>query len=198
MDPVLLGHYPEDVLDVMGEDAPAGHECDMGTICQPLDFFGVNIYSGTTVRAAADGSVEPLQPAPGSPRATYTPECLYWGPRFFHERYKLPVVITENGYDSAQADTADLDGRVRDPQRVNFMRRHLRELRRAADEIPVGGYFHWSLMDNLEWCGGYRHRMGLIHVDFETQQRTLKDSAYWYKNVIETNGGDLAGETPSP
>jgi len=82
-----------------------------------------------------------------------------------------------------------LDGAVHDGTRIDFTRRHLLALRRAIHSgVPVRGYFHWSVMDNFEWARGFRERFGLIHVDFETQKRTLKDSAHWYRNLIATNG----------
>ncbi len=119
-----------------------------------------------------------------------TPEALYWGPRFYHERYGAPVVITENGL--SNSDWAGLDGAVRDPARIDFLARYLRELRRAVlDGIPVRGYFHWSLLDNFEWAEGYSQRFGLIHVDFATGRRTPKESAAWYAGVIRSNGAGL-------
>jgi beta-glucosidase len=90
------------------------------------------------------------------------------------------------------ADWVSLDGKVHDPQRIDYMERHLRQLAKAADDgVPVEAYFHWSLMDNFEWANGYGERFGLIHVDYTTQKRTPKDSAGWYKRVIETNGEEL-------
>ena len=87
------------------------------------------------------------------------------------------------------ADWVALDGKVHDPQRIDFLQRYLRSLRRACDEgVDVGGYFQWSIMDNFEWASGYSKRFGLIHVDYETQQRILKDSAYWYRDMIASNG----------
>jgi len=86
-----------------------------------------------------------------------------------------------------------MDGRVHDPARIDFLRRYLLSLHRAIQEgVDVRGYFQWSLLDNFEWAEGYKHRFGLIHVDFETQKRTLKDSALWYRNVIQTNGEALS------
>jgi beta-glucosidase len=93
-------------------------------------------------------------------------------------------------------DWVGLDGRCRDPQRIDYTRRYLLALRRAvADGADVRGYFHWSILDNFEWSQGYKERFGLIHVDFNTQKRTLKDSAHWYRRVIESNGAAL-GEAP--
>jgi beta-glucosidase len=118
------------------------------------------------------------------------PEGLYWGPRFYRERYGLPILITENGM--SNIDWVSLDGSVHDPQRIDFLRRYLLELKRASqDGVEVLGYFQWSIMDNFEWTEGYRERFGLIYVDYGTQKRTLKDSAYWYRDVIASNGASL-------
>ncbi|MDP1660537.1 MAG: family 1 glycosylhydrolase, partial [Phycisphaerales bacterium] len=92
-------------------------------------------------------------------------------------------------------DWVATDGAVHDPQRIDYTRRYLLQLKRAMDEgASVAGYFHWSLMDNMEWQNGYKDRFGLIHVDFQTQKRTLKDSAHWYAKVIATNGSSLAAQ----
>ncbi|MCX7850973.1 family 1 glycosylhydrolase, partial [Thermus sp.] len=113
--------------------------------------------------------------------------CLYWGTRFLYERYHKPMVVTENGL--SNMDWVALDGKVHDPQRIDFMARHLRYLKRASEEgVPLWGYFHWSLMDNFEWQEGYRQRFGLIYVDYTTLKRIPKDSAWWYREVIRTNG----------
>ena len=84
------------------------------------------------------------------------------------------------------------DGAVHDANRIDFLNRYLCQYHRAlAEGIPLAGYFHWSLMDNFEWAQGYRERFGLIHVDFATQKRTLKESGYWFANVIKTAGANL-------
>ena len=94
-------------------------------------------------------------------------------------------------------DWVGLDGRVRDGQRIDFTRQYLLELEKAiADGTEVDGYFHWSIMDNFEWGEGYTKRFGLIHVDYQTQARTLKDSARWYRTIIDSNGAKLA-ESPA-
>jgi beta-glucosidase len=119
-----------------------------------------------------------------------TPEALYWGPRLFYERYKLPIFITENGM--AGCDWVHLDGRVHDPQRIDFLTRYLRELGRAVDEgVNVSGYFIWTFTDNFECAQGYKARFGIVYIDYATQKRILKDSAYWYRDVIATNGAAL-------
>lgn len=193
-DPVYLGHYPEDGLKLFGDRVPAWTEEDMSVIRQPLDFFGVNIYHAESVRRGDRGAVEPAPRGPGHPQNrlnwAVSPEALYWGPRFFYERYKLPIVITENGM--TNVDWVAMDGGVHDPQRIDFHARYLGALRRAiADGVEAEGYFAWSLLDNFEWAEGFRERFGLIHVDYATQRRTLKDSARWYRELIASNGGVL-------
>jgi beta-glucosidase len=192
-DPVFFGRYPDDGVALYGADMPAIGAEDMATIRQPLDLFGVNIYQGDTVRAV-DGSAQVVPMRLGDPLTMYgwqiTPEALYWGPRFVAERYGKPVVVSENGV--ATLDLIDDDGRVHDPQRITYTRRYLSALRRAAaDGVDVRGYFHWSLMDNFEWAEGVRTRFGLVYVDFPTGRRILKDSAFWYSDVIAGNGEGL-------
>ncbi len=193
-DPVVLGGYPSSGLRLFGAEMPKIQPGDMELMKQPLDFYGMNNYVGSPVRAGADGQPEDVPPEPGRPISAYywpvTPLSHYWGPKFLSEHYRLPIVVTENGM--ANADWVALDGRVHDPQRIDFMQRYLRELRRAADDgVDIRGYFHWSLMDNFEWAEGFKQRFGLIHVDYTTQKRTPKDSALWYAEVIRANGANL-------
>ncbi|MGE3109176.1 MAG: GH1 family beta-glucosidase [Phycisphaerales bacterium] len=195
-DPVVLGRYPEDGLRLYGSDVPeaCGSARDLETIRQPIDFYGINVYDAERYRAAAGGRLEKVEYPPGHPRTAigwYVDEdALYFGPKFLYERYKVPLVITENGMSSH--DWVDLDGRVRDAARIDYTRRYLRALRRAIDDgADVRGYFHWSIMDNFEWQQGFKERFGLIHIDYSTQKRTLKDSANWYARVIQTNGASL-------
>jgi len=191
LDPIFKGEYPPDALKAFAEDGPRIEPGDMQTIHQPLDLLGFNLYTADRVRADADGQPKILPQPPGVGRTMYdwpmTPEILYWGPRFLCERYPVPLIITENGY--ANADWVHLDGRVHDPDRIDFLHRYLRELKRACEQgIPVVGYYQWALMDNFECQHGYRLRMGLVHVDFQTLKRTPKDSAYWYREIISANG----------
>ena len=193
-DPPFLGHYPEDGLAQMGDAAPPVWAGDMETIAQPLDFFGCNIYQDQTVRAGADGRPETLPFPTGLGRTSFlwpvTPEALRWGPRFFWERYGKPVVVTENGL--CNNDWVALDGAIHDPQRIDYLSRYLRAFEQAhADGVDIRGYFQWSLMDNFEWAEGYKFRFGLVYVDYQTQQRIPKDSAYWYRDVIRSHGASL-------
>lgn len=188
-DPVFLGKYPE--RDGLLSKLPKGFEHDLPTIAQPIDFCGTNIYFGTPVRANANGKPEVVPEPIGAPITAFNwpiaPSALYHGPRFFYERYKKPIVITENGLSCR--DWVSVDGAVHDPGRIDFMTRYLRELHRAIQAgVQVDGYFHWSIMDNFEWSEGYKERFGLIHVDYATQKRTPKDSALWYAKVIASNG----------
>jgi len=167
----------------------------MATIQQPLDFYGCNIYRGIPIRAGEAGGLEVVPPPQGGPRTTMrwpvNPECLYWGPRFFHERYGLPVYVTENGV--ASMDWVGTDGSVSDGARIDFLRQHLGELSRAvAEGVDVRGYFHWTIMDNFEWAEGYQQRFGLIYVDYQSQKRVLKESAHWYGSLLRS-GGTLYG-----
>ncbi len=193
-DPIILGRYPEDGLRAFGVDVPRIGADDFETMCQPLDFYGVNIYNGSPAAAGPDGRpMEPPRP-PGHALTAYKwtidPLSLYWGPRFLFERYNLPIVITENGM--SNPDWIALDGQCHDPQRIDFTRRHLVELLRAIrDGVDIRGYFHWSILDNFEWHQGYRERFGLTYVDFQTLRRTPKDSYQWYAQLIRTHGREI-------
>lgn len=189
-DPIIFGDYPEEARQVLGSDLPTMSEADRAIIQAPIDFYGANIYHGKVFRAGADGQPEAVDRPVGFPLTAFkwpvTPEALYWGPRFLYERYQLPIVVTENGLSSH--DWVDGDGAVHDPARIDYTRRNLHALLMAIDDgVPVSGYFHWSFFDNYEWGSGYRERFGLVHVDFQTHKRTLKESAFWYKKVIEGN-----------
>jgi beta-glucosidase len=198
-DPVFLGRYPEEGLKHFAPDVPDFNPADLREIHQPLDFLGLNIYEGQPVRAGDDGVAIPVERAVGHPTTAFRwpvePQSLHWGPRFMHERYNIPIYITENGL--SNIDWVSLDGKVHDPQRIDFTRRYLLALRDAIDAgVDIRGYFHWSFMDNFEWAAGYKERFGLVHVDFTTQARVPKDSAYWYRRVMHTNGAAL-DETPT-
>ena len=187
-DPMILGQYPKDAVELFAGDMPEILAGDLDTIQQPLDYFGTNIYYGQTVRADGLSGVEEVSGEDLALTAMdwpITPEALYWGPRFFHERYRLPIVITENGM--ANEDVLE-NGQVHDQPRIDFLHQYLEQYAHAiADGIPCLGYFLWSIMDNFEWAEGYSKRFGLVHVDYATQQRTPKDSACWYQQVIARN-----------
>ena len=197
MDAIAFGRYPEEAVKAFGADMPEASSADMKLISQKVDFLAYNCYTGWPVRADANGNAEraPNGWGIGNARATLAwldiaPQAAYWAARFQTERYKLPLVFSENGY--CNTDFVHLDGKVHDPQRIDFLARYLGAIRRAVEEgVPVEGYFYWSILDNFEWIEGYKDRFGLVHVDYQTQKRTLKDSAYWYREVIGTNGANL-------
>lgn len=192
-DPVFLGKFPEGAYEAYPESMTKITEEDMQLISQPLDFYGFNVYHAAVPHGVPREEYDDYA-YQGSPRTMtdwdITPEVLYWAPRFFYERYQKPILITENGM--AAMDWVSLDGHIHDMQRQDFLHRYLLQLKRAADEgVPILGYTHWSVMDNLEWNNGYDKRFGLIFIDYKTQQRIIKDSARWYSSVIAANGENL-------
>ena len=193
-DPILKGQYPEEGMERYREYLPNIKESDLKLISEPIDFYGQNIYNGKCIRMGNDGKPEEVKRYEGFPKTAMgwpiTPECLYWGPKFLHERYQKPIYITENGLSCH--DVISLDGKVHDPNRIDFLARYLGQVKKAKEDgVDIRGYFQWSLMDNFEWACGYNERFGLIYVDYNTQKRILKDSAYWYQTTIKTNGENL-------
>ena len=203
LDPIMTGAYP---ADVMADTAPVcdwSHvrDGDLAVIAAPLDALGVNYYAPDLV-SAAPSPVEEPSPYPASqgvafhqtpgPRTemgwTVDPTGLREVLLRLHATYPgLPLYVTENG--AAYDDAVDADGRVRDGDRIAYLRDHMaaaHEAMRAGADLR--GYFVWSLLDNFEWALGYGKRFGLIRVDYDTQRRTLKDSALWYRDVIRSGG----------
>ncbi|SFO25820.1 beta-glucosidase [Geodermatophilus obscurus] len=200
LDPVVSGAYPADVVDDLaaaGAPLPV-QDGDLEIIAAPLDWLGVNYYFEQTVRAGARPADKPptsfiggenvVELDPEGPTTT-----MGWGisPRAFTDLLLwlgakapgLPLMITENG--SAWDDVVDAEGAVHDPERVDFLLRHLAAMTAAIERgADVRGYFAWSLMDNFEWARGYAQRFGLVHVDYDTQRRTVKDSGRVYAEVL--------------
>ena len=115
---------------------------------------------------------------------------MHWGPRFMAKRYRLPIVVTENG--TSCLDSMATDGHIHDASRVDFITRHVAMLRSAMNAgVDIFGYFHWTLLDNFEWADGYKQRFGLIYTDFATRTRTPKDSFHHYSNVIAEKGANV-------
>jgi beta-glucosidase len=192
LDPIMYGDSGDADHRIHPRMREALSEEDLSIINNPLDFIGWNCYHASNYTEGPDGKMPVYWP--GIPRTNMgwpiTPDALYWGVRFIHERYRIPVMITENGM--ANLDFVMDDGCVHDPQRIQYLKWYLRGLKRAVSEgFPVPGYMAWSIMDNFEWAQGYERRFGLIYVDFLTQKRILKDSALWYSEVIKSNGENL-------
>jgi beta-glucosidase len=190
-DSIFFGDYPKEMHQYFGDSLAKITNEEWKMISAPLDFYGQNMYNAVMIRADEEGNPVRVPRQAGFPKTAIqwpvTPECMYWAPTFLYERYKKPFLITENGMSCH--DCVSLDGRVHDPNRIDFMNRYLHEYRKAADDgVDLIGYFAWSTMDNFEWCYGYSERFGLIYVDYRTQERIIKDSAYYYKKVIESNG----------
>jgi beta-glucosidase len=191
LDPVLQACYPEDVMqDLAGlTDFSHVHDGDVKAIAAPLDFLGINYYSPMTVAAGGEaalsaypGSEDVRSIASDRPRTTIGWEIDERGLlrlllRLERDYPGTPLYITENG--------AAFDDRVHDTRRVAYLKAHLLACQEAiAQGVPLKGYFVWSLLDNFEWSFGYAQRFGIVHVDFGSQVRTLKDSAHWYADVI--------------
>ena len=183
--PIFDGKYPEIMSQLPTEHQPEIHDGDMAIIAHNMDFLGINFYTRAIYRADADEHF--LQIEPPEPRTDMGWEIY---PKAFtellvslNEKYTLPpVYITENG--AAMADKI-IDGVVNDQDRLDYYQQHLNAVNDAIEQgVQVNGYFAWSLMDNFEWAEGYLKRFGIVHVDYETQVRTIKASGLAYKALI--------------
>jgi beta-glucosidase len=188
LEPLLKGEYPADVLQDLGADAPMVQPLDMDRIKVPLDFLGVNYYMRSVVSAG-----EPWDVRRGGNEITdmgweVYPQGLTELLVRLHRDYTLPpVFITENG--AAFKDTVHED-RVHDAQRQRYIARHIAATRDAMRQgVRVDGYFVWSLLDNFEWSSGYAKRFGIVRVNYDTQARSLKDSALWYRDFLAGKSG---------
>lgn len=202
LDPALLGRYPPELKAIFGDawpDWPAG---DLQLIRQKLDFIGINYYTRSVTRAAPSYPLD--TGVVRQPLGTYTEtgwevypqaltELLLWA----KERYgDIPTYITENGAAFFDPPVAE-GGRVRDPLRIDYLQKHIGAVRDAiAAGCDIRGYMVWSLLDNMEWSLGYSKRFGIVHVNYDTQQRTPKDSARWYSKLIASGGATLDEPLP--
>jgi beta-glucosidase len=191
---MLEGRYTEAYLAAEGENAPTFTEDDLRIIASPLDFVGINVYLAAAYAQAiaANPGYELVpfndsHPRTSSPWHRVTPEAMYWAPRFVQSLWNpQEIYITESG--CSASDAPDDQGNVYDTDRIAYLRSYLTQLQRAtADGVPVRGYFHWSTMDNFEWVLGYAIRFGLIYVDYDTQKRTPKLSATYFREVATHN-----------
>jgi beta-glucosidase len=210
LDAVLHGRYPSDVLEdlraVAGEDLV--RDGDLATIATPLDMLGVNYYSRFTVSgrpagraSAAAAPTDSGSPWVGSEHVGFVDSGLPvtgmgWEiddsgllevlVRLAREYPPIPLAVTENG--AAFHDEIAADGGVHDPERLAYLQAHMGACRQAiAAGVPLHGFFAWSLMDNFEWAWGYTKRFGLVYVDFDTQERIIKDSGRWFSAMARLN-----------
>ena len=197
LEPVIKGAYEPYAKQMFSEGVV--RDGDEAIIGQPIDMLGVNYYNPNLVTARPGAPENPVypgshgvdfRPAPGKTTAMGWP-IEPWGLTELLERLHrdypgLPLIITENG---AAFDDVHSDGNVADSDRISYLEEHLRACHEAISRgVDLRGYLVWSLLDNFEWAEGYRKRFGIVHVDFDTQARTPKDSARWYAKVIERNG----------
>lgn len=186
LDSLFEARYPPGVWEPGAETPHPVLDGDMALISQPLDFLGVNYYSRE--RISAQGSVERI------PGVEYTamgwevhPSSLGNLLRRISQEYRLPpIYITENG--AAFKDEVAPDGSIHDQRRIEYIRQHLIQIHSVIGQgVDVRGYFVWSLLDNFEWLHGYGKRFGIVRVDYESLERTIKDSGHWYGQVIAGN-----------
>lgn len=190
----LVGRgYPADSMADYGKPMPFIQPGDLAVIAAPVDFLGLNNYSRNIMRSGAISEEE------NDPRTVFpNPDPTEMGWEVYpdgllnvlarlHFEYKFPAIyITENG--AAYPDQLGENGVVDDPARLAYLKAHIGAASRAIEMgVPLKGYFVWSLLDNFEWAFGYTKRFGIVYVDYETQQRYLKNSAHWYRRVIKAN-----------
>jgi len=185
-DAIFKAQYPPLVYEMVGENMPKIQDGDFALASQKLDYLGLNSYSRNLV--SANGNINPV---PGSEYTEMGWEVCAPALRRLLVRinndYRLPpIYITENG--ASFQDEVSPDGKVHDARRLDYLKQHFLQTRLAMqDGVDVRGYFVWSLLDNFEWGHGYTKRFGIVRVDYETQERIVKDSGEWYANVIASN-----------
>ena len=200
LQPVLKGTYPSEMAEIWGDAWQEWSADDMQLISEKLDFVGVNYYTRSVSRN--DDDCLPVRAS-----GVHQPGSIHTetGWEVFADAFRrvlvwtnevcggIPIYVTENGaafYDAP----SPVDGAVEDPLRVAYYKGHLAAARQAIREgVPLKGYFAWSLLDNFEWSHGYSKRFGIVHVDYSTQQRTIKSSGAFYRDVIRSNGAVLDG-----
>ena len=191
LDPLFRGSYPTDMAAFYGDDLPSIEPGDMEIITTPMDCLGINYYARAVIKASSGGSA-PFDRV--RPEGEYTamdwevyPQGLYNLLKRVSTDYDPPAIyITENG--AAFEDVLTPEGEVHDDRRIAYLRGHLAAAQHAiSDDVPLKGYFLWSLMDNFEWAEGYSKRFGIHYVDYATEKRYPKDSAKFYTQVTTAN-----------
>ena len=190
LDPIFKGKYSDYLLDCMAKEGsmPDIRQHDMERIAAPIDFFGLNCYN-RVIASADDEKSETVEKTGGNfldNGIEFYPKAVYDAIKIMHERYdiKIPIYVTENGTYNCEEEI--VGGQIHDTDRIKYVEGFLEWIKKAIDEgYDVRGYYLWSLMDNFEWSAGNSYRFGITHTDFETQERILKDSAYWYRDFIK-------------
>jgi beta-glucosidase len=184
---LLKGEYPADLWRLWKGCEPLVLDGDMAIIQRPIDYLGINYYSRAVLRSKGPDTIDWVR-HPEVERTTMDWEVYPQGLQDLFKAFKRdyanlpPLYVTENGMSS---DDSVAHGGVDDVQRQSYIKRHFAACSRAMDNgVDVRGYFIWSLLDNFEWAFGYERRFGLVHVDFQTQQRTLKRSALAYADFL--------------
>jgi beta-glucosidase len=200
MDPLFKGAYPADVWEHLGADTPQVATGDLVAIQTPMDFLGLNYYTRSVVSASGGWDVNTSGRRLTEMGWEVYPEGLTALLLRMHRDWKLPpLYVKENG---AAFKDEYVDGRVHDVERTDFIARHIAAVAEALGQgVPMAGYMVWSLLDNFEWASGYEKRFGIVHVDYTTQQRTLKDSALWYRDFLQVQKaaqGKLAAPINTP
>ena len=190
--PAMRGEYPLAYVDqakMLGRmDIRDG---DMDAVRADFDFIGINLYQRAIVANDPRNPNTGVRQIPGpGPRTEFNweiwPAAIYQMLMRTWKDYGKPVYVTENG--CSFGDRPGPDGRVRDDRRIDFLNGFIGQVGRAIDEgADVRGYYLWTLIDNFEWAEGFDQRFGIIDVDHETQKRTIKDSGYWYRDLIASN-----------
>ena len=184
MDPLFKGTYPQDVIEHLGADAPRVQAGDLAAMATPMDFLGINYYSRSVVSAGVPWDVRSSGREITDMGWEIYPEGLTELLLRLHRDYPVPpLYVTENG--GAFKDSLE-GGRIHDAQRTDYIARHIVAVADAMRQgVRMEGYMVWSLLDNFEWASGYAKRFGIVHVDYATQHRTLKDSALWYRDFLQ-------------
>lgn len=195
LDPLFNGRYPKDVLEHYSRRNVrfSYSDADLEIIKQPIDFLAINYYAPEFVKYDKDTEFVGINGELNKFEKTEMgwiihPQGLYDLLKRLDRDYGKPnLIISENG--AAFNDIVESDGSIRDERRINYLHEHIMTCNKAIqDGVNLKGYFVWSFMDNFEWSFGYSKRFGIVHVDYDTLKRTIKQSGYWYKNVIQNNG----------
>lgn len=196
LNPIFKGEYHPILLEYMEKEncMPIMKEGDMERICVPLDFYGLNCYN-RVVTCGEPRIMEQMKKIRNlggnfmDNGNEFYPKAVYDAIHILKEKYKveIPIYITENGTYNCQEEIQS-DGKIHDVQRIEYIKGFLYWIHKAMEEgADIRGYYAWSLLDNWEWSAGFDYRFGLIHVDYDTQERIWKDSGIWYSDLVKTH-----------